>query len=123
MVEAGATGLSVCLSAGLVVEHVEAGGPADTSGVRIGMRLVSFQGVSTLELTSDETRRQMSGTPRPWTLVFDDVELGAGNTRTIFELVQQIKHEVRTGIVYSVGRWFGRARSTDLLPDGVVDRP
>ena len=83
------------LSADLLVERMEPGGPADISGVQVGMRLVSFQGASTQQLSSDETRRRMSGTPRPWTLVFDKIDsAGSNNTRTIFDLVQQIKQEV-----------------------------
>jgi hypothetical protein len=92
--------MSIGISNTLVVERVDPGGGADTNGVVVGMRLAYFQSESTRGVASDEVKQLMARSQRPWKLEFDR-GASISDTRTVFELVQYIKQDVRRATPYA----------------------
>jgi hypothetical protein len=52
------------------VIRVEPGGQADLMGVRMGFKMVAFNGVSTLNTTLNICMNNVRLTPRPWAFTF-----------------------------------------------------
>ena len=68
----GESKLGMMLSPQLLVAEIMEGGLAHRAGVRLGMRLMTFQGRELGDLGFEEAMKIVQTTPRPWLMVFDD---------------------------------------------------
>eukprot|EP01052_Picozoa_sp_SAG31_P019774 SAG31_NODE_1458_length_8257_cov_10.274209_2_plen_670_part_00 len=62
--------LTMELDAQMCVCKISAGGMAAKAGIKIGMKLVRFQGIRLAGFTFEKCMNMIRSTPRPWTLAF-----------------------------------------------------